>query len=328
MAIKKKKEQLSLADTIAALNKENKGSVVTLQEKSKIQVISTGSHTINKVTGIGGLPMGRIVEIWGAEATNKTTICLQTVAQAQKAGFTCAYIDVEHALNPEYASTLGVDLNKLLLVPADSGEQALEIVDRFAKTGEVQLMVVDSVALLTPKKEIEGEMGDVQVATLARLMSQAMRKLTAPLAKANCLCIFVNQTRKNVGVLYGPSDTTTGGESLKFSASMRLKTTRGTQIKIGDKVIGYRGKVTAVKNKLTEPWKSGEFNLVFGKGICRSSELIELGEEAGIITKTGMWFSYGDTKLGQGKWKAVDFLDENPDTANAIESDLGLSSGE
>ena len=301
-----------------------KGSVMRLGEKPamEIEAISTGSLSLDIALGIGGLPKGRIVEIYGPESSGKTTLALHVIAEAQKSGGVCAFVDAEHALDPIYARKLGVDLDDLLVSQPDTGEQALEITDTLVRSGAVDIVVVDSVAALTPKAEIEGEMGDSLPGLQARLMSQALRKLTASINKSKTLVIFINQIRMKIGVMYGNPETTTGGNALKFYASVRLDIRRTGQIKERDEVVGSETRVKVVKNKVAPPFKQVQFDIIYGEGVSKTGELIELGVKAGIIDKSGAWYAYGSQKIGQGKEAARRFLKENKPIANEIEDKI------
>jgi recombination protein RecA len=306
-----------------------KGAIMRLGADSKVEVdvVSTGSLGLDIALGIGGLPKGRIVEIFGPESSGKTTLTLQVIAEAQKAGGTCAFVDAEHALDPVYARKLGVDLENLLISQPDTGEQALEITDTLVRSGAIDVLVVDSVAALTPKAEIEGEMGDSLPGLQARLMSQALRKLTGSISKTNCMVIFINQIRMKIGVMYGSPETTTGGNALKFYASVRLDIRRIGSVKERDEQVGNQTKVKVVKNKLAPPFKQVEFDIMYGEGISKNGELIDLGVKAGVVEKSGAWFSYDSQRLGQGREKAKEFLRENPDVAASIEKKLRADSG-
>lgn len=301
-----------------------KGAIMKLGETQKldIEAISTGSLSLDVALGIGGLPMGRIVEIFGPESSGKTTLTLSVIAQAQKAGKTCAFIDAEHALDPIYAAKLGVDVKELLISQPDNGEQALEICDALVRSGAVDVVIVDSVAALTPKAEIEGEMGDTHVGLQARLMSQALRKLTGQIKNSNCLVVFINQIRMKIGVVFGNPETTTGGNALKFYASVRLDIRRVGSIKNGDEVIGNETRVKVVKNKVAPPFRQVDFQILYGEGISRNGELIELGVKHKLVNKSGAWFSYEGEKIGQGKANAMKWLAENPDQAAVLEQKL------
>jgi recombination protein RecA len=285
-----------------------------------IQVVSTGSLGLDIALGVGGLPRGRVIEIYGPESSGKTTLTLQVIAQMQRLGGTCAFVDAEHALDIQYAQKLGVNLHDLLISQPDTGEQALEIVDALTRSGAVDLIVIDSVAALTPKAELEGEMGDSLPGLQARLMSQALRKLTATIKKANCTVIFINQIRMKIGVMFGSPETTTGGNALKFYASVRLDIRRTGSIKKGDEVIGNETKVKVVKNKVASPFKTAEFDILYGEGISRLGEVLDLGVASNIIEKSGAWFAYKGEKIGQGRDNSREFLKENPLLATEIEN--------
>ncbi len=301
-----------------------KGSVMRMgdQERQDVPSISTGSLGLDVALGIGGLPKGRIVEIYGPESSGKTTLTLQVVAEAQKAGGTTAFIDAEHALDPLYAEKIGVNVDDLLVSQPDTGEQALEIADMLVRSGAVDVLVIDSVAALTPKAEIEGDMGDSHMGLQARLMSQALRKITGNVKRSNCLVIFINQIRMKIGVMFGNPETTTGGNALKFYSSVRLDIRRIGSIKEGDEVVGNETRVKVVKNKMAPPFKQAEFQIMYGKGIYRLGELIDLGVKQGLVEKSGAWYAYGGNKIGQGKANAARFLEENPDVAEQIESKI------
>lgn len=302
-----------------------KGSVMRLGDggvQRGIEVISTGSLGLDIALGVGGLPKGRVVEIFGPESSGKTTLTLQVIAQCQKAGGTAAFVDAEHALDPQYAQKLGVNVNELLVSQPDTGEQALEITDMLVRSGAVDVVVVDSVAALTPRAEIEGEMGDQHMGLQARLMSQALRKLTGNIKRSNTLVIFINQIRMKIGVMFGNPETTTGGNALKFYASVRLDIRRTGAIKRGDEILGNETRVKVVKNKVAPPFKQTDFEILYGQGISRVGELIELGVAHGLVEKSGAWYSYGDKRIGQGKENAAQFLKENPDIAETIESQI------
>ncbi len=301
-----------------------KGSVMRLgdQERQDVPSISTGSLGLDIALGIGGLPKGRIVEIYGPESSGKTTLTLQVVAEAQKVGGTAAFIDAEHALDPDYAKKIGVNVDDLLVSQPDTGEQALEIADMLVRSGAVDVLVIDSVAALTPKAEIEGDMGDSHMGLQARLMSQALRKITGNVKRSNCLVIFINQIRMKIGVMFGNPETTTGGNALKFYSSVRLDIRRIGAIKEGDEVVGNETRVKVVKNKMAPPFKQAEFQILYGKGIYRLGELIDLGVKQGLVDKSGAWYAYGGNKIGQGKANAAKFLEENPDIAEQIESQI------
>ena len=301
-----------------------KGAVMKLGENAAMNVehISTGSIALDAALGIGGVPRGRIVEIYGPESSGKTTVALHIIASAQKNGGEVAFIDAEHALDPVYAKALGVDVDSLLVSQPDTGEQALEITEALVRSGAIDVVVVDSVAALVPRSEIEGEMGDSHVGLQARLMSQALRKLAGAIAKSNCVAIFINQLRMKIGVMYGNPETTTGGNALKFYASVRMDVRRTEQLKVGTEVIGNHTRVKIVKNKIAPPFKEAEFDILYGQGISRESELVELGVLLDIINKSGAWFSYGDLRIGQGKDNAREFLRQNPDLAAEIEEKI------
>jgi recombination protein RecA len=298
-----------------------KGSVMRLGSKSKIEVeaVPTGSLGLDIALGIGGLPKGRVVEIYGPESSGKTTLALHVVAEVQKAGGTAAFVDAEHALDPQYARKLGVNLDDLLVSQPDTGEQALEITDTLVRSGAVDVIVIDSVAALTPRAEIEGEMGDSLPGLQARLMSQALRKLTASISKAGTLVIFINQIRMKIGVMYGSPETTTGGNALKFYASVRLDIRRTGSVKIRDEIVGNNVRVKVVKNKVAPPFREVEFDIMYGEGISKLGEIIDLGVKAGVIDKSGSWFSFGDQRIGQGRDNVREFLKKNPDIAKQIE---------
>ena len=315
----------ALSAALAQIEKQfGKGSIMKLGQTQSldIEAVSTGSIGLDMALGIGGLPMGRIVEIFGPESSGKTTLTLSAIAQAQKAGKTCAFIDAEHALDPIYARKLGVDTDELLISQPDNGEQALEICDALVRSGAVDVIVVDSVAALTPKAEIEGDMGDSHMGLQARLMSQALRKLTANIKATNCLVIFINQIRMKIGVMFGNPETTTGGNALKFYSSVRLDIRRTGVVKDGDNIIGSETRVKVVKNKVAPPFREVNFDIMYGEGIARTNELLILAEANDMIKKSGEWFSYEGTKIGQGKNNAVKWLKENADIAQKIEQEL------
>ena len=301
-----------------------KGSVMMMNEKGEMQqeVISTGSIALDSALGIGGLPKGRIVEIYGPESSGKTTIAIHVIAEAQKKGGMCAIIDAEHAFDSSYAQKLGVNVESLLISQPDYGEQALEIADRLILSGALDVVVIDSVAALVPKSELEGEMGDSKMGLHARLMSQALRKLTATIAKTNTICIFINQLREKIGVMFGNPETTTGGNALKFYASVRLDIRRTQQVKDGDEAIGNHVKVKVVKNKVAPPFRAAEFDIIFGEGISKAGEIIDMGTELGIINKSGSWYSYNDDKLGQGRESVKQLMLDNPELAAEIEAKI------
>lgn len=306
-----------------------KGSIMRMGQSSNIDIeaISTGSLGIDIALGIGGMPKGRIIEIYGPESSGKTTLALSVIAQAQKKGGTCAFVDAEHALDPSYAKKIGVDVENLLISQPDAGEQALEIADTLVRSGAIDVLVVDSVAALVPKAELEGEMGDSHMGLQARLMSQALRKLTATVARSNTLIIFINQIRMKIGVMFGNPETTTGGNALKFYASVRIDIRRVGAIKDKEDVIGSQTRVKIVKNKVAPPFKVVDFDIMYGEGISKTGELIDLGVKAGIIEKAGAWFSYKGDKIGQGRENAKNFLREHQDIADEIENKIRANSG-
>ncbi|MEL7535946.1 MAG: recombinase RecA [Pseudomonadota bacterium] len=316
----------ALAAALGQIEKQfGKGSVMRLGDANAhkdIDVVSTGSLGLDVALGIGGLPKGRVVEIYGPESSGKTTLTLQVVAQAQKTGGTAAFVDAEHALDPVYAEKLGVNVDDLLVSQPDTGEQALEITDMLVRSGAVDVIVVDSVAALTPKAEIEGEMGDSHVGLQARLMSQALRKLTGNIKRSNAMVIFINQIRMKIGVMFGSPETTTGGNALKFYSSVRLDIRRIGAIKKGDEVVGNQTRVKVVKNKVSPPFRTAEFEILYGAGISREGELIDLGVANNIVEKSGSWYSYGDDRIGQGKENVRQFLIEHTDTADEIDRRL------
>jgi recombination protein RecA len=316
----------ALSAALGQIEKQfGKGSVMRLGDSTAsrdIEVVSTGSLGLDVALGVGGLPKGRVVEIYGPESSGKTTLTLQVVAEIQKQGGTAAFVDAEHALDPVYAEKVGVNVDDLLISQPDTGEQALEITDMLVRSGAVDVVVVDSVAALTPKAEIEGEMGDSHVGLQARLMSQALRKLTANIKRSNCLVIFINQIRMKIGVMFGSPETTTGGNALKFYSSVRLDIRRIGAIKKGDEVLGNETRVKVVKNKVAPPFRKAEFEILYGHGISREGEIIDLGVQEGIVEKSGSWYSYKTDRIGQGKENARDYLIENPDTAAEIEQQI------
>ncbi|MBO4121423.1 recombinase RecA [Cupriavidus gilardii] len=324
-------KQKALAAALAQIEKQfGKGSIMRMGDgevEQDIQVVSTGSLGLDIALGVGGLPRGRVVEIYGPESSGKTTLTLQVVAEMQKLGGTCAFIDAEHALDVNYASKLGVSVGDLLISQPDTGEQALEITDALVRSGSVDLIVIDSVAALVPRAEIEGEMGDALPGLQARLMSQALRKLTGTIKRTNCLVIFINQIRMKIGVMFGSPETTTGGNALKFYASVRLDIRRIGSIKKGDDVIGNETKVKVVKNKVSPPFREAFFDILYGQGISRQGEVIDLGVDAKIVEKSGAWYSYNGEKIGQGKDNAREFLRENPDIAKEIENKVRAALG-
>ncbi|HDX0983638.1 TPA: recombinase RecA [Pasteurella multocida] len=324
MATKEEKNK-ALAAALGQIEKQfGKGSIMKLGDTQALDVeaVSTGSLSLDVALGIGGLPMGRIVEIFGPESSGKTTLTLSVIAQAQKEGKTCAFIDAEHALDPIYAAKLGVNVNELLVSQPDNGEQALEICDALVRSGAVDVIIVDSVAALTPKAEIEGEMGDSHMGLQARLMSQALRKLTGQIKNSNCLVVFINQIRMKIGVIFGNPETTTGGNALKFYASVRLDIRRTGAIKEGEEVIGNETRVKVVKNKVAAPFRQVDFQILYGQGISKTGELIELGVKHKLVDKAGAWYAYNGEKIGQGKANAMKWLEEHPEEALALETKL------
>jgi recombination protein RecA len=319
----------ALQAALAQIEKQfGKGTIMRLGEGEKIediQVVSTGSLGLDIALGVGGLPRGRVVEIYGPESSGKTTLTLQVIAEMQRQNGTCAFVDAEHALDIQYAQKLGVSVSDLLISQPDTGEQALEIVDSLVRSGAVDLIVIDSVAALVPKAEIEGEMGDSLPGLQARLMSQALRKLTATIKKTNCMVIFINQIRMKIGVMFGSPETTTGGNALKFYASVRLDIRRTGTIKKGEEAIGNETKVKVVKNKVAPPFKTAEFDILFGEGISREGEVIDMGVGAGVLEKSGAWYAYNGEKIGQGRDNAREFLRENPELAREIENKVRAS---
>lgn len=298
-----------------------KGSIMKLGDENvqQVEVIPTGSIALNAALGVGGYPKGRIIEIYGPESSGKTTLAIHAIAETQKAGGIAAFIDAEHAFDRFYASKLGVDVDNLWISQPDNGEQALEIAEQLIRSSAIDIIVIDSVAALTPKAEIEGDMGDNKVGLQARLMSQALRKLTSAISKTNTTCIFINQLREKIGVMFGNPETTTGGNALKFYASVRLDIRRATQLKDGEEVIGNQTRVKVVKNKVAPPFRKAEFDIMFGEGISRAGEIIDLGAELGIIKKSGSWYSYNDTKLGQGRDASKQVIQDNPELAEELE---------
>ena len=312
----------ALAAALGQIEKQfGKGAVMRMgdHDRQAIPAISTGSLGLDIALGIGGLPKGRIVEIYGPESSGKTTLTLSVIAEAQKMGATCAFVDAEHALDPDYASKLGVNVDDLLVSQPDTGEQALEITDMLVRSNAVDVIIVDSVAALVPKAEIEGEMGDMHVGLQARLMSQALRKITGNIKNANCLVIFINQIRMKIGVMFGSPETTTGGNALKFYASVRLDIRRTGAVKEGDEVVGSETRVKVVKNKVAPPFRQAEFQILYGKGIYRNGEIIDLGVQLGLLEKSGAWYSYQGSKIGQGKANSAKYLEDNPEVARTIE---------
>lgn len=327
------KDEYKMADKQKALEtalsqiekKYGKGAVMRLGEANamNVEAISTGSITLDSATGIGGLPRGRIVEIYGPESSGKTTLALHCVAEAQKMGGEAAFVDAEHALDPVYAAKLGVDVDSLLVSQPDNGEQALEITEALARSGAIDVIIVDSVAALVPKAEIEGEMGDSHVGLHARLMSQALRKLAGAIAKSNTLVIFINQLREKVGVIYGNPEVTTGGRALKFYSTIRIEVRKSEQIKgTGSEVLGSRTKCKVVKNKVAPPFKTADFDIMYGTGISKTGEMVDIGVELGVINKSGAWFSYGDLRLGQGRENVKIYFEQNPEFAAEIEAKI------
>ncbi len=324
-------KQKALQSALSQIERNfGKGSIMKLGQGgvvTEIEATSTGSLGLDIALGIGGLPKGRIIEIYGPESSGKTTLALHSIAEEQKKGGTCAFIDAEHALDPQYARKLGVDIEELLISQPDTGEQALEITDTLVRSGAVNLIVVDSVAALTPKSELEGDMGDSSVGVHARLMSQAMRKLTGSISKSNCMVIFINQIRMKIGVMFGSPETTTGGNALKFYASVRLDIRRIGAIKDRDEVVGNATRVKIVKNKVAPPFKQVEFDIMYGEGISKMGELLDLGVKAGVVEKSGSWYSYGDERIGQGRENAKTYLREHPKIAWEIEDKIRAAHG-
>ncbi len=324
-------KQKALDSALAQIERQfGKGSIMKLGGDNvipEIEASSTGSLGLDIALGIGGLPMGRIVEIYGPESSGKTTLTLHCIAEQQKRGGVCAFVDAEHALDPQYARKLGVDLDELLISQPDTGEQALEITDTLVRSGAVNMVVVDSVAALTPKSELEGDMGDSSVGVQARLMSQAMRKLTGSISRSRCMVIFINQIRMKIGVMFGSPETTTGGNALKFYSSVRLDIRRIGSIKDRDEVVGNATRVKVVKNKVAPPFKQVEFDIMYGEGISKMGELLDLGVKAGVVEKSGSWFSYGDERIGQGRENAKNYLRENTRVALEIEDKIRAAHG-
>lgn len=318
-------KEKALSAALGQIEKQfGKGSIMKMgdHEQQAMPAISTGSLTLDIALGIGGLPKGRIVEIYGPESSGKTTMTLSVIAEAQKAGGTCAFVDAEHALDPEYAGKLGVNIDDLLVSQPDTGEQALEITDMLVRSGAVDVIVIDSVAALTPRAEIEGDMGDHHVGLQARLMSQALRKLTGNVKNANCLVIFINQIRMKIGVMFGSPETTTGGNALKFYSSVRLDIRRTGAVKLGDEITGNETRVKVIKNKVAPPFKQAEFQILYGEGINHLGEIVDLGVKADLVEKSGAWYAYNGDKIGQGKANAAEYLRENPDIAKEIEQKI------
>ena len=323
--------QKALDSALSQIERQfGKGSIMKLGSDNPVAEIastSTGSLGLDIALGIGGLPNGRVIEIYGPESSGKTTLTLHAVAEEQKKGGVCAFVDAEHALDPGYARKLGVDLDELLISQPDTGEQALEITDTLVRSGAVSMVVVDSVAALTPKSELEGDMGDSSVGVQARLMSQAMRKLTGSMSRSNCTVIFINQIRMKIGVMFGSPETTTGGNALKFYSSVRLDIRRIGAVKDRDEVVGNHTRVKVVKNKVAPPFKEVEFDIMYGEGISKTGELIDLGVKAGVVEKSGSWYSHGDERIGQGRENAKTFLKSNPEIARQIEERIRVANG-
>ncbi|ABV93385.1 bacterial DNA recombination [Dinoroseobacter shibae DFL 12 = DSM 16493] len=324
-------KQKALDSALAQIERQfGKGSIMKLGADSpvaEIEATSTGSIGLDIALGIGGIPKGRIIEIYGPESSGKTTLTLHCIAEEQKKGGVCAFVDAEHALDPQYARKLGVDLDELLISQPDTGEQALEITETLVRSGAVSMVVVDSVAALTPKSELEGDMGDAQVGAQARLMSQAMRKLTGAISRSNCTVIFINQIRMKIGVMFGSPETTSGGNALKFYSSVRLDIRRIGSVKDRDEIVGNTTKVKVVKNKVAPPFKQVEFDIIYGEGISKMGELIDLGVKAGVVQKSGSWFSYGDERIGQGRENAKQYLRDNTRTALELEDKIRAAHG-
>ena len=325
MSTEKESKLTALQLTLDKLDKTyGKGTVMKMGDKAieEVETISSGSLGIDLALGVGGYPRGRIIEIYGPESSGKTTLTLHAIAEAQKAGGIAAFIDAEHAFDRNYAEKLGVDIENLIISQPDNGEQALEIAENLIRSGAIDIVVIDSVAALTPKSEIEGEMGDSKMGLHARLMSQALRKLTGTISKTNCTVFFINQLREKIGVMFGNPETTTGGNALKFYASVRLDIRRSTQIKDGDNVLGNRTKVKVVKNKVAPPFKVAEFDIMYGEGVSKTGEILDLAVEFEIIKKAGSWFSYGETKLGQGRDAVKSLIKDNPELADELEAKI------
>ncbi|CTQ50449.1 recombinase RecA [Jannaschia donghaensis] len=324
-------KQKALDSALAQIERQfGKGSIMKLGGQNQmpdIEATSTGSLGLDIALGIGGLPKGRVIEIYGPESSGKTTLTLHTIAEEQKSGGVCAFVDAEHALDPQYAKKLGVNLDELLISQPDTGEQALEIVDTLVRSGAVSMVVVDSVAALTPRSELEGEMGDSSVGVHARLMSQAMRKLTGSISRSKCMVVFINQIRMKIGVMFGSPETTTGGNALKFYSSVRLDIRRIGAVKDREEIVGNLTKVKIVKNKVAPPFKTVEFDIIYGEGISKMGELLDIGVKVGVVDKSGAWYSYGDERIGQGRENSKQFLKDNPAISDAIEDKIRAAHG-